>query len=286
MNRFARYGVYAVLSVLMSVLIIVGQRVMMVPEVYSFIAKMGERVGMVLPSGYIAQARLVSDRPGFWVTLDPLTRPRAVPEGITRVHPELISASSSSMVEAMDWRVPVVIVVLYLAVLFLVSTISLWKHSRDAYCTIRPWAFVGILSIGSGVCVVFATLFWGARVFWTGANQAFAARSMVQVPGGAAIRVQNDALLAMGTSGFVMLLLAMVLTALPILVWVDMKLFRQIGSGDHREAIYKHMLLARLDGFFSERMVRLACAACYGAVMVFLWTWPWSTTMLNTLWMT
>ncbi len=268
----------------MSLLIILGQRFMMVPTIYASIERAGERIGMMLPSGYITQTRLIPDQPGFLVTLDTPSTPNTIPENVLRISPELTRASSGSMASSLDWRIPVMVVVLYLAALFLVSTVSLWKRSRDDYRAIRPWTFVGILSVGSGVCVGFATLFWAARIFWTGVNQTMIARSAMRFPGESTIRVQSNDLLAMGTGGLVMLLIAMTLTALPILVWVDMRLFRRIGSGDHQHATHRNVLLAKLDGFFSERTVRCACALCYGAVCFFLWTAPWSAPMLNTLW--
>lgn len=289
MNRFTRYGVYAILSGMMVVLIVAGQHLIMTPIVYSSIEQMGDRLGRVLPYGHSEQSRLVGYQPSFTVTL---VQPTGIPVVRRGEHPELARSSSNTRFAGLDLRVPVMVVVMYLAALFLVSTISLWRHTREDFRTIRPWAFVGILSVGSGVCVMLATLFWIARVFWTGVDQAFYSRSIIHGDGSSStIRVRGDQLLAMGSTEVVMMLIAMVLTALPILIWIDLKLFRRVGTGIQFNTPVHQSLLSRfyehklIDKHFSERSIKRLCGMCYAMVVLFLWTSPWSMTIANAIWM-
>jgi len=136
---------------------------------------------------------------------------------------------------------------------------------------------------GSGLCALVATLLWAARVFWTGTNQAFSARLTMQIPGSRTTLIQGDQLLAMGVGGLTMLVLAMILTALPMLIWIDLKLFRRIHAG-RRKTRAKHTALTRFDGIFSKQTLWYGCATSMGSLCCFLWTAPWSRTMDGALW--
>jgi hypothetical protein len=307
MNRFARYSIYAAISLIMGLLILGGQRLVMMPTVYDSISQMGDRLGRVIPLGY-------SDEPRHRLIehdqMVKLIEPTGVPtyievltSGVTTqeslVTTEVLSTSpisppslSASMLGGIDLRVPAMVVVMYLAALFLVSMISLWKHSGDEFRTVRTGAFVSILSMGAVVSVALATLLWVARVFWTGVDQSVAARSVVQgIGNGTAVRYRSEQLLGMGAVELLLIVLAMVLTALPILVWIDLKLFRPIaGASQNRtpmpgsslmSKVYEHKIV---DRHFSQRSIKRMSKVCYTVVVVFLWMAPWSTTMLNAFW--
>ena len=304
MNRFARYSIYTAISFIMGMLILGGQRLVMMPMVYDSISQMGDRLGRVIPLGYSSEPRsLPIDAHQMVRLLEPTGVPTYI-ENLTStvviqdslVTTEILSTSplvspslSASVLSGIDPRVSVVVVVMYLAALFLVSMISLWKHSGDEFRMVRTGAFVRILSMGAGVSVVLATLLWAARVFWTGVDQSVAARSLVQgVGNGTSVRYRSEHLLGMGTVELLLMVLAMVLTALPILIWIDLKLFRPIAGasqgrpllpgGALMSKIYEHKIV---DRHLSQESIRRVSKMCYAVVVGFLWMAPWATTMLN-----
>jgi len=299
MNRIARYGVYGMLVMAMAVLIVAGQHVITMPSVYSSITQMGQRVGNVLPHGYTEQSRITfigpsenhrfgSFRSGetMGVSLNtrikaPLTRARIIYEDDGSVHREVRPSAFAGI----DLRVPILVMVLYLAALFLVTNISLWKHTKDDFRTVRPGRFIGTLSLSAGVCIVVAWLFWGARVFWTGVDSVMIERSIIQIGEGSSIHIQGNQLLAMGSNQLMMMLIAMVLTALPILIWIDLKLFRRMNASEscgRRPSVLSKLCKHRLiEQHLSEQSIKRIGALCFTLVVMYLWTSPWSSTMTN-----
>jgi hypothetical protein len=290
MNRLSRYGLYLTASLVMSALIVGGQHLIMMPTVYNSIHQTGIRIGKVLPHGYSSQSRRVSAEPSLSVTLHQPTTIPVVPRG---KHPDELTSREMLLVgqqAGIDLRVPMAVVVMYLAVLFLVSTISLWRHTQADFRNVPMRSFAGILALGVGVCVVIATMYSVARVFWTGVDSEFFNRSIIQTAGNSSIHVKGNQLLAMSGSELIMILIAMIMTAVPILYWIDIKLFRRVrwdnDQSDYRSSsmlskVYENKLIER---HFSEQSIKHICVFCYILTTVFLWTSPWSTTMAGALW--
>jgi len=327
MNRFARYTIYAIMSLTMMTLILSGQRLVMSNSVHHSITQMGERLGRVLPQGYSDEGRLSPDDPDNIVSLaqkvpiatyheyivneapknneNAINRPRnadmdevMVEVIVSEITSDHSIAATAWVFSGIDFRVAMLVVVMYLASLFFVSIALRFRHAHADVRQVKPSVFVGILSLGSGVCVILATLLWVARVFWTGVDQAVYARSVVQnLDTSGTIRVRADQLLAMGSQELVMILIAMMLTALPILVWMNLKLLERArgpatdgptteppagGASTLMSRIYEHKLI---DRHLSQQSIRRMSKLCYVIVVLFLWMAPWSKTMLNAIWM-
>jgi hypothetical protein len=285
MSRFSRYCLYALFSAGMVVVILGAQRVVMMPTVYHSIHQMGDRVGRVLPNGYTDHSRLATSGEGSMVSL---VQARSAPRYLSGSAPYMQSPERAPRA-GVDLRVPVVLVVMFLAVLYLVSSISLWGHRQIDFRVVPRGRFVSILALGSGVCVVLATVFTAARVFWTGVDQVFYSRAITQIGGGSSIRVQDNQLLAMGSLELVMMLAAMAMSAVPILYFIDKRLFHLVYTPEPEDQlkaptllsrIYEHELFRRR---ISQRSIYRLGGAGYVLVVVFLWTSPWSTTILHSL---
>lgn len=284
MNRITRYCVYFVIASAMTFLIVEGQRFVMVPSVYSSIHQIGDRIGRVLPHGHnieptFSQAGRLSVQ---------LVEPSAVPVVREGMHPEQ-SGSLLPKYANVDMRVPLTAVVVYLSVLFLVSTISMWRHSRSTFRVVPISRFVGTLMLGAGGCVILATMYSVSRVFWTGVNEAFVDRSNTQVLGSSSIRIDGNNLLAMSHVELIMILIAMVMSALPFLIWLDLKLFLP-SKPDDQEAqvgIIPNLgrFISKYMGFnrFSETSLKTIASTCYLLTVLFLWTSPWSTTIVHAI---
>lgn len=283
MNRFSRYSVYTIISVFTVLLIITGQRLLMMPAVYSSIEHIGNRIGNVLPHGYSSSPYVTAHQPGSRVTLPKVSS--VVPTVPPGVQPWELSPLQLRY-STLDLRAPITIVSVYLAALFFVSTVSLWKRGKDEFRTVSPKEFIGILSLGAGVSILLAMLYFGTRVFWTGVNESFMNRSVIPGSGeSSTIHINGNNLLAMGNAERLMIMAAMILTALPILVWIDLKLFRRIEArhvaGDQSLESGGLSQFKLVERELSERSIKIFCVLSYVLVTLFLWTSPWSTTMVE-----
>ncbi len=284
MNRFQRYSIYASMSFMIIALTLLGQRLLLVPSVYGSILQIGERVGSVLPHGLNTESHLPSlqsaEIPVTWI---PEPTVKTVYSGM---HPNDPGALLPKY-RATDMRVPMLAAVSYICALFLVSTVSMWKRNKTDFRTISLARFTGILGIGSGVCVLIATIYSASRVFWTGVDQSFYNRSIMKVVDSSSIHINGNQLLAMSSRELTMLLIAMVMTVLPILLWIDTKLFRptRVERIDSARG-YVPVSLSHLYklGIIEEILripFRRTSLICYVSIAVFLWSAPWSTTIVH-----
>jgi len=266
----------------MALLIVGGQRFVMLPNVYSSIHQIGDRIGRVLPHGHNLDPSLYYTKESSTVTL---YQQPTIPVFREGKHPDNPGKKVPSFA-GVDLRIPMIAIVVYLAVLFLVSTISLWRTTR--YRAISKQKFISTLILGASVCVLLSTLFSTSRVFWTGVNEAFVDRSVIQIPGSSSIRIQGHNLLAMSQTELFMILAAMIMTAVPALIWIDLKLFlptftatgTQAGSGSKLSPILYNRVGANR---FSETAVRTIATCSYLLTVIFLWTSPWSTTVVHAI---
>ncbi|MDF1809217.1 MAG: hypothetical protein P1U42_05935 [Phycisphaerales bacterium] len=282
MNRLSRYLVYLIITIFMALFIVGGQRFVMLPYVYSSIHQIGDRIGRVLPHGHNLDPSLFYLDDESTVTLYQQPQAPVLREGM---HPEDPGKQIPSFA-GVDLRIPMFSIVVYLAVLFLVSTISLWRTTR--YRAITSQRFIGTLVIGASVCVLLATLFSSSRVFWTGVNEAFVNRSLIHIPGSESVRIQGQNLLAMSQTELFMILIAMIMTAIPALVFIDLKLFlptNTIANTGNTHNSKLSVMMYNRDGTnrFSETAVRTIACCSYVITVLFLWTSPWSTTVVHAL---
>ena len=284
MNRFQRYSTYAFMSLMIIALTLLGQRLLLVPRVYESVLQIGERVGLVLPHGLNTESHLPTQRSAqIPVTWEPEPSVKMIYAGM---HPDDPDAMLPKH-KAIDMRVPMLAAVSYICALFLVSTISLWKRNRTDFRTIPFARFGGILGIGSGVCVLIATIYSASRIFWTGVDQAFYNRSIMTIDGSTSIQIQGNQLLAMSSRELTMLLIAMVMTALPILFWIDTKLFRPTTIVRIDPSIryvplpLTHLYKLRIFEEIMKIPFRRTSLICYISIALFLWSAPWSTTIVH-----
>lgn len=283
MNRAGKILVYAAALALMALAVRGVQRLVMLPSVYGSIHQVGHRVGGVLPQGYNERSRL---RSNLRVTLE---QPRDVPRVIRGQHPENTEPTRQAQA-GVDPRVAVILGVVYLAALCLVGLTSRWHDQQERLRRTRWDTVLVSLTMGCGVCVLGAMMLSFMRVFWTGVDKAFYARSLVQLPGSKSIRVRGDLLLAMSSTELIMMMVAMVMTIIPVLILIDARLLNRAalgGPGDHqkRRSLLTWITASRLlAGRFSERSLRGLAALCYVATTLLLWSAPWSTTMARALW--
>jgi len=272
-------------SVALGLFVIVGHRLIMMPSVYSSIYRAGDRVGAVLPFGFNERSHHSHDARLNPVVLERSTFVPVYTQGQTPPNTDSAGLGMASI----DLVVPLLLGTVYLAVLFLVTTISLWRHTPFDFRRVSNRQFIWVLTMGSGVCIALGTLFSASRIFWTGVDQAFSSRSITQVLGSSVIRIRGNQLLAMSNSELMMMLIAMIMTAVPILFYIDLKLFRRVpreidpGLANGRmtsmlSRIYEHELMQR---HFTGRSLSRVGGVCYGLVALFLWTSPWSTTILR-----
>lgn len=283
MNRAGKILAYAAALALMALAVRGVQRLVMLPAVYESIHQIGHRVGGVLPQGYNERSRLGSN---LSVTLE---QPPEIPRVIRGQHPENTEPTTNAQA-GVDPRVGMILGVVYLAAMSLVGLTSRWHDQQERLRRTRWDTVLVSLTMGCGACVLGAMMLSVMRVFWTGVDKAFYARSLVQLPGSKSIRVRGDLLLAMSYTELVMMMIAMVMTIIPVLILIDSRLLRRAGCADRGERHKHRSLLTRitasrlLAGRFSERSLRGLAALCYVATTLLLWSAPWSTTMARALW--
>lgn len=286
MNRFKRYCLYTLFVVLMGCSVIAAQQLMLVPKVYSSIHQMGQRAGNIIPHGYTQYSQLSNTDPKATVTLKQYSSVVTVKPG---QHPQTHLNQRSPMAN-LDLRAPMIIVAVYLTTLFMVTATSLWRRSHLEYRRVNTKLFTGILALGSCVCVVIATMLCASRIFWTGVNQAFYSRSTFQIEGSSTSRINGNQLLSMGQSELFMMMVAMILTAIPLLYWIDKQLFKAVYQ--HDTSATMTITPSRISKVYERwiaqqnwvhHTIKCACFVGYGLVVAFLWCSPWSTTIVNTI---
>lgn len=284
MNRFKRYILYTFFVVIMGCCVVGAQQLLLIPKVYTSVHQMGVRAGNIIPQGYTQSARPSIADPHSRVTLTQYSSVATLGPG---EHPST-HTNRNSPVANLDLRMAVIIIAVYLTTLFLVSVTSLWQRTHREYRRISTRFFVGVLALGTSVCVVIATMLGASRIFWTGVDQAFYARSKIQIEGSSVTRVDGNQLLSMGQPQLFMMMLAMILTAIPLLYWIDKQLFKQLTHSDGKSPhpstpsrvgkVYDQWI-AQQD--WVHNSIKCACFVGYGLVIAFLWSSPWSTTIFN-----
>jgi len=265
-------------------LIVAGHHLIMTPGVHGAIERVGQRVGRVLPQGYSTSSRqhLRQDLASVSIKLQPFT-------DLEFDHPMVINDSSASkpVRAGIDPRVPIMMIVLYFSVLSIAGVVVSWRRRRIDFHRLRPGAFVGALSLGAGVCVLFSMIFVGSKVLWMGADHALTDRAIVHIAGSSTVHIRSDQLLAMGSRELGMILGAVVMSVLPILYLIDTKLFG-LGSLKSDPSLRARPISSSsneaLTHQFPKGWTRFLGGVCYAGVVLFLWAAPWSMTMVGLFW--
>jgi hypothetical protein len=261
--------------------------IMSVPAVYNSVHAVGHRVGMVLPQGFDPGSELRRDQS---VRITPVSSSPAVsrPPASQRANP----AQSGQADRHRSDRVWLAGLVVGCAVLALGFAVFVrwynWRGEGDDDLGSRPLhadpvrALLVLLPIG----LVMAFVFVGVRIFWTGVDDAFIARSTIIRPDSASIHIAGDTTLSMNSLQMFMLYMAVVLTMVPLMFRLALlALGGEITRSrrDRRDIFSAAQGL--MDWIVQKRNWSLDLTlALYVLLTLVLWTAPWSTTIARALW--
>ena len=190
-----------------------------------------------------------------------------------------------STYNGLDLRIALLMILLYLSMLFLVTTHALWRRTPRMFQWVSTKSFIQILALGAFACVIIGSLHTVTRVFWSGVNESFRMQNSVLIPSTAGYKTDASKLLWMNEPALFTLMGATVLTLIPVLVLMNKKLFRMCEPvrTDHaydekspKADVYAIRLLKLIS---CNKYMKIIIRPCYVLLTVFLWTSPWSMSM-------
>lgn len=285
------------LILLSSALLLWGlSRIVSSPAMYKSVHAMGHRFGTVLPQGYDGGSERPSEQLVRVHQLNAIemSNPERPPASL-RAKVQHRSDAAYGISSGFD-RGLVTLIVMSCVCGALIAAVRMRRWStEDAGNPIDPRqlqrrlfrACILVLPVG----LVVGPMFVLARIFWTGVDEAFIERSIIPRAGSGSIHVLGDTTLSMNMPELLMLYLAVVMTALPTMLFIavhamgDMSGIRNLVlrsriSAPARGLINHPAVQAR---FNSRSMISVA-VICYLLLTLVLWCAPWSTTLARAVW--
>ncbi len=272
------------------------------PALYQSVHAMGYRAGQILPRGHDDGSKLMRDQS---VRLAVGLGERAT--GPVLSHPERPPASKREALQAreaagtmlgrLSERIWMSVVVMGCVIGALLAA---WRSRRwsiedhgdgpvDRELIRRRLVRACLMVLPVGLLI--GPAFMMVRVFWTGVDDAFIARSTVVGAGSDSVFVMGDTTLSMNTPELVMLYLAVIMTALPtmfviaMLAMGDTGTIRALWSRSRLTAPARGLVgLSAVQDRFNSKSLMSVTVMCYLMLVVVLWSAPWSTTLARAFW--
>lgn len=265
------------------------------PAMSRSIHEMGQRVGKVLPQGHDTDSQLPQSQ---------MVRVGLPAHGIVLSHPERPPASlraklserpkfTHMMSNGIDLLLVTLIIIGSIG-FALISMLRLQRWSNETRQIERSVLYrrmirACLFMVPIGLMI--GPMFVIARNFWTGVDDAFIERSVLIRPSSQSVHVLGDTTLAMNFSALMMLYLAVLITALPIMFIVAVYLTGNIGglrtrwSQSRLTAPARGLLsLPAVQSRFNTQSMTSVAVICYLLLTVVLWCAPWSTTIARAMW--
>jgi hypothetical protein len=192
-----------------------------------------------------------------------------------------------STYDGLDIRIALLMILLYLSMLFLVTTHALRRRTPLVFQWVNTKCFIQILALGAIACVIIGSLHTVTRIFWSGVNESFRMQNSVLMPSTGGYKTDATKLLWMNELTLFMLIGATVMTLIPILALVNKKLFKMCEPlrTDHTYDVKSpkaDAYAARLLKLIScNKYIKILIWPSYVLFTVFLWTAPWSMSMAD-----
>lgn len=253
--------------------------------IYDSIHSAGYRAGSVLPQGSDMGSQLQRDQA---VRLEPVSRPSSQQRVPASVRQRQLEQGSQPLKFLQKLTVPLIVFSCIIgALLVSVKLYKITGNSFDQWETRVGRALVMLMFTG----VLITGAFTFSRVFWTGVDDAFIARSTQINPNSSSVHVVGNTTLSMNQDTLFMLYLAIVVTAFPLMVLIATKSMGDWASirvrmGDSRIAGMVQRALSHplLQTRLSLQSTVGVMMACYVLVTLVLWSAPWSTTIAQAIW--
>ncbi len=287
MNRICRLGFCLLTAAMIALTTLGAQRLLLVPCVYDSVFVMGQRLGTVLPQGLSLWE--TSKENDHRVVLHPVSHKLTLVRDLDDRDPGGgVIRSLGRPLLSFDPLVAALISLVYLVAMMLSWLNSRWGATSGTARGIRPWALAAAMGLSLTACVLCSGGVTGMRIFWTGVNEAFTRRSIIQIPGSKSVHINGDMLLAMSSTELALMLAAMSLTAFPLLVMINAwtphgESAGPAGAGRERSGLGQISPPAPAGNRIRRCALRWA-GAWYVLITLMLWSAPWSITMAQLLW--
>ncbi|MFG0246874.1 MAG: hypothetical protein ACF8MF_12575 [Phycisphaerales bacterium JB052] len=253
--------------------------------IYDSIHGVGYRAGSVLPQGSDLGSQLKRDQA---VRLEPVVQQSSgqrVPASVRQRQREQGVQSAKVL---RSFTAPLIVFSCIIGSLLVAIKLNMVSgRGMDQWQTRVSRAFVMVMVIG----VFISAAFTFSRVFWTGVDDAFIARSTQINPNSSSVHVVGNTTLSMNDDTLVMLYLAIVVTAFPFMVLVATRSMGDWASirvrlADSRLSAIAQRTLSHplLQARFSMQSTMGVIVACYVLLALVLWSAPWSTTIAQSIW--
>ncbi|CAN0539613.1 unnamed protein product [Laminaria digitata] len=260
---------------------------MTMPVVYKSVHDVGYRVGTVLPQGFDPGSQLHQDQA---LRVTPVTRSDTPSRPPASMRGD--AAQAQPMSEGFSHRLWIAALVMGCTTLALGGGVFVrwynWREEARHEENPEPLRIhlvrASLILLPVGVLMALAFVF--ARVFWTGVDDAFIARSIMVRPDSASIHVTGDTTLSMTSMQMLMLYIALVLTMVPLMFRLALHGLGTKPINPRTSELGPQRRLFRLPSWAVGRPTgsyELAFVL-YLLLTLVMWTSPWSTTVARAMW--
>ena len=241
------------------------------------VRSMGQRAGMVIPQGSDEGSKLLQDQP-VRVMNTPVQSPARPPASKrAEIHSQLAQIKRDELLYP-TWAALLVGMCMFFTVITVIVLRPRLLSSPMSHQL--PRTALGLVVVGVFAGVGFAV----TRSFWTGVDDSFIERATVMTSDSLSKHVLAERTLSMNTRELYMLYSAIALTSLPVMMMIALAQIR-ITPTEQRlpkpSRIRPKIDAAKLAMRPVIRPIRLSFTVAYVLLMIYMWSAPWSTTMVN-----